>query len=84
MEEHLSILHQWRKRAATLQIVAPKQQSGGSDSLLQAMVIFDFWVQVGFLPGTLEKEKVFQYLKDEIGLNDVLENHESRRQTEPD
>ena len=67
-----------------MQIVAARQQSGGSDSLLQAMAIFSFWQEVGFLPGTLEKEKVLQYLKDEIELKDVLENHESRRTAEPD
>jgi len=68
-----------------LQGAAQRQQNDGSDSFLQAMGILSYWQRVGFLPSDLSKEKVLQYLKDEIGLNDVLEeNYEIFIEDEPD
>jgi len=68
-----------------LQGVAQRQQNDGSDSFLQAMGIFNYWQRVGFLPSDLSKEKVLQYLKDEIALNAVLdESYELFIEDDPD
>lgn len=65
--------------------VAQRQPNDGSDSFLQAMEILSYWQRVGFLPSDLPKEKVLRYLKDEIGLNDVLEeNYELFIEDDPD